>query len=118
MNVGTSSHLLIADAAHPAGDTIRNNSGPAEPLSAAAEPTVKRPVTATGSVPRGDCDCDVHIIAGSADQPASVLDRARFHSVAEARRWTALAILYWQADAPQGSWVTGQITARPPGSVS
>jgi hypothetical protein len=54
---------------------------------------------------------DAQITTGDGKEPGTVIDRAQFDSMDEAKRWTATATLYWQAHAPDGWWVTGGITA-------
>jgi hypothetical protein len=50
------------------------------------------------------------IITGDDDNPGTVIDAAQFDTLANAKRWTAAAILHWHAYAPDGWWVTGRIT--------
>jgi hypothetical protein len=73
-------------------------------------------VTSAPVVPRPDihaaCGWDARITTGEHRRPDTVIDCAQFGSMDEAKRWTAAAVLYWQAHAPDGWWVTGGITAR------
>jgi hypothetical protein len=68
--------------------------------------------TAEDSQIGSDGGWDARITTGDGKDPGTVIDRAQFDRMDEAKRWTATATLYWQVHAPDGWWVTGGITAR------
>jgi hypothetical protein len=104
------SHAVVADG-------IRRSPGrePAQ-CGRSRQPSTSAALVASASAGPGPeiepaCGWHARIRAGGDNQPGSVVDRAHFDSLAEARRWTLESVLYWQARASDGWLVTGGITA-------
>jgi len=108
----TTTRVLITDLAGPSPGAAPRHLEPDTSVGRASLATVTSAATAHQPDLRSGDGWDARITTGEEKHPGAVIDCAQFDSLAEAKRWTIAAILYWQAHAPDGWWVTGGITAR------
>jgi hypothetical protein len=109
----TTTRVLITDLAGQPPGPAPNHCEPDASVGRGRLPTVRSaPAVRKPDVHSARGGWDARITTGEQRRPGTVIDCAQFGSMDEAKQWTAAAVLYWQAHAPDGWWVTGGITAR------